>query len=501
MKEESEARHCDGVLGSGPRVMAIGLDAADPGLLRQWVAEGHLPNLARLIEEGVCADVRTPPGMADDAVWSSFSTGVWPDDHGRFDYRALSPGHYEPIRWRNDMYVHQSFWEVLDRADVRCVVLDVPKSPQVTLRRGIEVNNFRVHGIDGALMSRPPEVAARLAQRYAVDPTDRPENDHFLCAPGSFSPQQRSAFVELIIQSIADKTEVALDLLDTECDLFLTVFKEAHCAGHKLWPPGPDMLVIYAQLDRSLGRLVERAGEHTTVLVFSALGMAANHHGTGALDTVLRRIECQHAGFGGTMRSASARLGRRLRARLGGTAAPDPRPMADRLAFVVPHNEISGAIRVNLAGRESSGRVQPGKDYRSLCDLIEREMRLLCNAESGRPVVREVVRLDLEQGVRHDLLPDLLIVWDRTEPIMSVSSPTMGTLRLHSVNDSPGNHVEGGFVVVSGSGVSCRSPLLAEGGVCDIIDLAPTIGTLLGVELPGTAGRPLPAVTSPTEGL
>ena len=35
-----------------PRVMIVGLDAATWDLVRPWLAEGHMPNLARLMSEG-----------------------------------------------------------------------------------------------------------------------------------------------------------------------------------------------------------------------------------------------------------------------------------------------------------------------------------------------------------------------------------------------------------------------------------------------------------------
>ena len=35
-----------------PKVMIVGLDAATWDLAKPWVAEGHMPNLAKLMSEG-----------------------------------------------------------------------------------------------------------------------------------------------------------------------------------------------------------------------------------------------------------------------------------------------------------------------------------------------------------------------------------------------------------------------------------------------------------------
>ncbi len=452
-----------------------------------------MPNLQGLIRKGVTGRLRTPPGMADDGVWPSFSTGVWPTDHGRFDYLAWLPGNYEPVRFKDHHFDHRPFWEFLDRQGVRVVVLDVPKSPHATLVHGVEVNNFRVHGVDGKLTSRPPEVAMDLATRFSVDQTDRPDSDHFLCASGPLSTTERAKFIEITRRSVQDKTSVALGLLATGCDFFLTVFKEAHCVGHKLWPPGPAMQAIYAELDRALGQLLEAADDRTATIVFSNLGMSCNYHGNGMLDQILRRVERRLLPTWNNLCIERDTLFHRVRRRLG--LASSTQGVGHRLAFVVPHNDISGAIRLNLAGREPYGCVPAGAEHHRLCALIETELMSLRNVETGEPVVRNVVRLDLSKsGARMSYLPDLLVVWRRDAPIRSITSRTIGVVHARIGPESPGNHVEGGFYVAAGPNHFDSGALDATGADDAIVDLAPTFCELFGLELPNAVGRPIPSI-------
>lgn len=476
--------------------MAIGLDAGDPQLLVQWATAGHMPHLRNLMRKGVIGPLQTPPGMADDGVWPSFSTGVWPTDHGRFDYLARLPGHYEPIRFQDSHFEHRPFWEFLDRQGVRVVVVDVPKSPQASLAHGIEVNNFRVHGVDGRLTSRPPQLAAELAKRYSIDQTDRPDSDQFLCEAGPLLAADRARFIELTRQSILDKTNVAMDLLESGCDFFLTVFKEAHCVGHKLWPPGPDMQAIYADLDSAVGRLLQFSNDDTTTIVFSNLGMSSNYHGNAILDQILRRLERRLLPTSSNLRIDGDKFIHRVRRRLGLTSPTQG--LGHRLAFVVPNNDISGAIRLNLQGREPNGRVSGGAEHHHLCDLIETEMMSLTNVDTGQPAVRNVVRLDLSKtGTRKSYLPDLLVVWQRDAPIRSITSPTVGVVRSQHQPESPGNHVEGGLYIAAGPDRSGTGSLDMTATGDAIVDLAPTIAQLFGVQLPNAAGRPIASILAP----
>ncbi len=434
--------------------------------------------------------------MADDGVWPSFSTGVWPADHGRFHHLARLPGHYDAIRFQDHHFGHRPFWEFLDRQGVRVAVLDVPKSPRAELIHGVEVNNFRVHGVDGSLSSRPPEFALELATRYPADQTDRPDSDHFICESGPLASAERSEFVDLTRRSVLDKTSVAVDLLESGCDFFLAVFKEAHCAGHKLWPPGPDMLAVYKELDAALGRLLRYSSDNTTTIIFSALGMSANYHGNGALDQILRRLERRLLPAWLNLRIEGDKLAHRVRRRMGLTSASQG--LAHRLAFVVPHNELSGAIRVNLRGREPDGCVGAGAEHHHLCDLIEAEMMSLRNVETGQPVVRNVVRLDqVQTGTRQSYLPDMLVVWQRDAPIRSIASPAVGVVCNRTAQESPGNHVEGGFYAARGPDRPGAERFHGTSADHAIVDLAPTIVQLFGLQLPNTKGRPIPSILAP----
>lgn len=68
------------------KVIFLGLDGLDPVLTEKYMAEGKLPNLARLRGEGGYSRLRTTFPSLSPVAWSTFATGVSPAKHNIFDF-------------------------------------------------------------------------------------------------------------------------------------------------------------------------------------------------------------------------------------------------------------------------------------------------------------------------------------------------------------------------------------------------------------------------------
>ncbi|MCL4839232.1 MAG: alkaline phosphatase family protein [Thermoanaerobaculia bacterium] len=79
-----------------PRVLVLGFDGVDAELTEQWMAEGHLPNLARLREQGSYAPLRSTVPSQTPVSWSTFSTGLHPGRHAIFDFLKRDLETYRP---------------------------------------------------------------------------------------------------------------------------------------------------------------------------------------------------------------------------------------------------------------------------------------------------------------------------------------------------------------------------------------------------------------------
>jgi predicted AlkP superfamily phosphohydrolase/phosphomutase len=78
------------------RLVILGLDGMEPTLAEKFMAEGKLPNLARLKKEGSYARLRTTTPAISPVAWSSFMTGAEPSKHNIFDFLSRDPRTYLP---------------------------------------------------------------------------------------------------------------------------------------------------------------------------------------------------------------------------------------------------------------------------------------------------------------------------------------------------------------------------------------------------------------------
>lgn len=484
---------------SPAKILVIGLDSASPALLREWCASGELPVLRSLQERGAWGALESPPGLADDAVWGSFSAAVTPARHGRYSFKVTRPGSYESPYFKDEDFQHETFWAVLDAMGKKVAVIDVPKSPLTEMEQGVHVADWFVHGRDhNTAVSSPARIAPELEQRIGSERIDLPGDDDYLCLPTALPPGRYDDLLNALHESLLHKVQGSVELLQQgDWDMFLTVFKECHCVGHQFWhlldkshplfeqslleQYGNPVKDIYIALDKAVGRLLECVDDKTPVMVFSDLGMGPNYTGEYFLDAVLERMEdAECSSF-----EAGRRLLRRKLDRLAGSWR-DSHTLQYRRYFQLDHNEISGAVRLNLAGREPQGRVGADDVERTLNQLTN-DLLALVDPVTGRPIVKEVLRTsELFSGEHLARLPDLLVVWHRDAPISGACSDKIGVVRNNSPVARPGNHVAGGIWFARGPGFTGGE----QTRVPSVMDIGPTVAKFLDVELPGVDGRP-----------
>ena len=151
------AGSCSAPGSGGKRVIVLGIDGLDHGLLEQFIAEGRLPNFARLARDGDFAPLETTMPPLSPVAWSTFITGLDPAGHGIFDFVHRDPATMLPVEpfysiapegpsltlgsWvlplRNQeitLYRRgQALWELLDAAGVETTVFRMPVNfPPVT---------------------------------------------------------------------------------------------------------------------------------------------------------------------------------------------------------------------------------------------------------------------------------------------------------------------------------------------------------------------------------
>ncbi len=479
------------------RVLLVGFDAADPELVVELARTGRLPTVASLLERGTAAPVATPPGLFVGAVWPTLATGVSAARHGRYCYAQLRPGTYEVYRVGGTIEPYDPFWVTTARAGRRTTVIDVPHS-RLAPELDLQVVDWSSHDPNVGFRTWPPDLGADLVERFGRMPDDQC-NDF----------TRRGALGELRDELVASVRRKA-DFVETvvargDWELLTFVFGESHCAGHQFWALhdprhpahdpararalGDPLVEIYTELDAALGRILHATGGDALTLLLLSHGMGPHYDATFVLSEMLRRIDDADrpptrrvVGRERTRRAARGVLHRRRRAREGFVHAVD----GSRRFFQIPNNDVCGGIRINLSGREPAGLVGPGDEFEATCKLIEDGLAEWRNAETGARLVRCVTRTnDHYSGPAIDHLPDLLVEWDRREPIRSVASARYGHIDRRPTGVRTGDHRPGGLLVACGP----HAARAGETAPISAVDLAPTICAGLEVPTEGVEGR------------
>jgi predicted AlkP superfamily phosphohydrolase/phosphomutase len=497
-------------VSSEVRVLQIQLDAADAAVLLDGIDQGWLPTLARLRDAGAWGVFDAPPGFGSGAAWACHATGVSPATHGRYFYRQVHAGSYEARAFAGGDFLCPAVWNTLSDAGRRVAVIDAPGMPVCDGINGISIADWLTHDlVYQELRTFPAELADDLTGRFGANPLMKCDQ------PGGRDAAGHRLLTSQLVERVEQKRRAVCHYLEQgPWDFFSVAFADPHCVGHQSWhlhdPRHPlhpldesgvrldPVRRVYRAIDDAIGAILEQVGPETTVLVVSLTGMAPNFTGNMILDDVLRRID----GVDATTRVAlTTRLKRALKRVLPLDVRRRYRPLkrrveeslqtsdrARRPSFMVPHNDITGAIRLNIAGREADGVLRPGPEVDDYVEMLTRELLALRNAETGDRVVERVTRVaDHCKGPALDQLPDLFAHWARESFPDRVRSDRIGTVELRHRGNRTGDHLARSIYLANGPGVS-------PGRYDDVTtyDFAPTIASLLDVEPAASDGRVVP---------
>jgi predicted AlkP superfamily phosphohydrolase/phosphomutase len=122
--------------------MIIGLDSAVPGLIRRFAEDGTLPNIRRLMEEGVFGEGFAPHPTLTGSNWTSIVCGTWPGTQGTTCMWTHFKG--EPLDRVHSSFLSTSsscerLWEAAERVGKRSILMKYPCSVPPTIKTGIQV--------------------------------------------------------------------------------------------------------------------------------------------------------------------------------------------------------------------------------------------------------------------------------------------------------------------------------------------------------------------------
>lgn len=494
------------------KVFTIGLDSATFDVMGPLIKAGRLPNFARLIREGVSAELESVSPPVTPPAWVSFMTGKNPGKHGVFDfYGPPSLGYERPVL--NARFIKaRTLWSLVSDRGLRVGAVNVPLTHPPE-----KVNGFIVPGMQYSFDSAdgftyPPALLEELKARLGgyevawgnLESLYTDELDEFL--------ERWRAITEL-------REKATLYLMETKpWDLFAVVFFSIDAIQHHFWrffdqahplhdpqlakKYGDVIPAFYQMIDGAVGNILRRLDDHVTVVVVSDHGAGPEHtafylnrwlmdEGLLVLKrhlSPLVRWRLPHFFYQALRRmkypgiSWTIPLDRYwlLKDRV------DPREglrishfidWTQTRAFAANHTEQG--LYINLKGREPGGIVEPGAEYERLRDHLVEELNQLVDPSTGNSLIERVYRReDLYRGPYVGQAPDLFLAIDGGRCLVQKD---LHPRRLIGIaNKTSGTHRMNGVFIMKGAGV--RRDRTLQG--TRLIDLAPTILYSLGLPVP-----------------
>ncbi|GJM45451.1 MAG: hypothetical protein DHS20C21_22930 [Gemmatimonadota bacterium] len=496
------------------RVLVIALDGTTFDLIGPWLADGSLPNLARLRDEGVTGPLQSivPPVTAP--AWCSFMTGKNPGKHGVFEFFMRAPGGFEEVPVSSSSRAGRTLWQLLGDSGKKVMVVNVPVTYPPTPVNGHLIGDFLTPMGDREFtwphgLLREVEEATGPYELYHVE---------------VYRKGRAGVVLDELERVLAANRRANRWLIENkEWDFAMFHVWGTDRFGHELWhllderhpmhDPAEahihrDRAVGYwRQVDAAVGEWIEAAGEDVTTLVISDHGFGPIHQflvfNVWLLQQGWIRLK---PGIGAFVRRSlfelglSPALGYRLSMRLGfarlrlSAGVGTRKRLLERINRVfLSLNDVDwsrtkvyskgnyGQLFLNLKGREPHGIVEPGTEAEAVLDDLARGLRELRDPETGEPLIGDIWRSEeLYHGAHADRAPDLTFL------PRDMRNKALGTVDFTSnrfvepAYGNSGDHRMNGILFMRGPGI--RSGAEIQGA--NLIDVAPTILHYLGEGVP-----------------
>ena len=288
-----------------PRVLLIGWDAADWKVIRPLLEAGQMPNLQRLMLQGVHGNLATIYPPLSPMLWTSIATGKRPYKHGIHGFSEPLPdgSGVRPISLLSRKT--KAMWNILNQNGHRSLVVGWwPSHPAEPLDGVMVSNHFQQPtGKPGAMRPLPsgtvhPAKLAQTLEELRVNPMELSGEFIRLFVPEyekvDQSKDKRLHSLGKIVAETISIHAVATELLETEKWDFAGIYYSGiDHFGHGFmsyhpprlpWVSEADFAIYqhvianaYRYHDAMLGTLLGFADENTTVILMSDHGFHPDH--------------------------------------------------------------------------------------------------------------------------------------------------------------------------------------------------------------------------------
>jgi len=314
------------------KVLLVGWDAADWKVIRPLMDAGKMPNVQRLVENGVSGQISTLHPPLSPMLWTSIATGKRPFKHGIHGFSEPTPDGRGVQPVTNLSRKSKALWNILNQNDLRSVVIGWWPSHPVEPINGVMVSDH-YHRARGPLDSRlplnegwpllpnavhPPELASRLAELRMHPDLLTPQMVEPFIPLAKDIDQDHDKRLGLFMRVLAECMSIhsaATWLIDNQPWDFFAVYYDAidhFCHGFMRYHPSRQSWITerdfelyrnvvsmaYQFHDQMLGTLLEKSGVDTTVILMSDHGFHPDHLRPASIPDIPAGPAIEHRDFG-----------------------------------------------------------------------------------------------------------------------------------------------------------------------------------------------------------
>jgi tetratricopeptide (TPR) repeat protein len=258
-----------------PKVLLIGWDGAGWSQIHPLLDSGAMPNLARMVENGVMGDLAALTPLCSPLLWTSVATGAFADRHRVLDTVEPDPvtGGVRPVT-KASLGAPQ-IWDILAREGLRCQTIGWPVTHPAQAPTTCVSNGF-AHAVPGSVYPQALE-STLLPLRF--QPQEWTGNELQLFVPEMARIDQdkdkRPAQLAVILAEAVSVHAAATTLMESQGWDFSAVWFGAVGQAFEIFPSSTDDIYkdavsgVYRLLDLFLGRLLELAGPEAVVMLVS----------------------------------------------------------------------------------------------------------------------------------------------------------------------------------------------------------------------------------------
>ena len=417
------------------RLALIGLDCADPDLLRDLLPQ--LPTLSALVEEGSFGHLRSVDPPITIPAWMSMMTGVDPGKFGVYGFRNRADYSYTGLRIATSAaFRAETVWDVLGRHGLRSILLGIPGTYPPKPVRGILVSGFLAPGTDSAYTypAALRDEISRVVGEYILDVRGfRTDDKPWLIEELRRMTERRFALARHLVMhhdwDFFGMVEIGTDRIHHG---LWSHYDKAHRKYDPTSPFHDAIPAYYRLIDSEIARLLDAMPADTRVLIVSDHGAQRMEGGIGINEWLIQEGYL-------TLRDypdKPTRMGELIEAGL-----------VDWSRTVAwGEGGYYGRVFLNVAGREPEGIVPPG-DY----DRVRAELAAAIAAipdEDEKPIGTRVLRPEELYSEVNGIPPDLFVYFG---DLRWRSIGTVGWNRIHFHENDTGpddaNHAPYGILI------------------------------------------------------